>query len=122
LGKALEILSTEKDTLAHDFSGLELHGRPGGDRDVDFGLVGVAPDPGAREADVEDAEIPQFHAVPLGEGLGNVIEGALDHLEDIALDESCFIADGYDEIALGEIGHGDVGEGEGLIPEVGGEN
>ena len=38
--------------------------------------------------------------------LGDVIQGALDDIEDIALDESGFVADGDHEIALGEVGHG----------------
>jgi hypothetical protein len=48
-------------------------------------VIRIAPDARLGQAHLEDAEVAQFHSVALGEGVGDVIERALDNVEDLML-------------------------------------
>ena len=103
--RALEILCSQENALAHYLAGLELHRGTRRNRHVDVWLVRVPADPGTSQAYLKHSEVTKLHAVSLGEGIGDVIERALDDIEDIALDESGLVADGNDEVAFGQVGH-----------------
>jgi len=89
----------------HHLTSFEFHRGPRGDRNINVGLVGIAADSRAGEANLENPEVAQLNAVALGECVGDVVESPLDHVEDIALDQPRFIADGDDKVTFGEIGH-----------------
>ena len=93
------------DFLAHHLSGLELDGGALGDDEAAAGLVGVAAHAGFGEADFEDAEVTQFDGVALGEGVGDMVEGALDDIEYLMLNQIGFAADAHDEFAFRKGGH-----------------
>jgi hypothetical protein len=66
-----------------------------------LGAIGVAADAGLAEFDLEDAEVAELHGLALREALGEMIERALDDVEDILLHHAGFVADANDQIALG---------------------
>ena len=57
------------DLLPHNLAGLELHRRTGRDDKAAPGLVGVPADPRLGQADFQDAKIPKFNRVALGDPL-----------------------------------------------------
>ena len=113
--QALELFRAEQHPLTHDLSGLELHGRTRGDRYIDFGLVGIATDAGASKAHLEHSEIPQFYPFTFGQCVGDMVQSLLDDVEDVALNETCFVADGDNEVAFGKIGLVEKGRKRRLI-------
>lgn len=102
---AAEFLGAEKNALAHDFAGFELHRRTGGDHHIIFGLVRVAADAGFGQADFENTEVAEFDIATGGEGVGDAVEGELDDAENFLLGESRLFADLHYQIPFGEVGH-----------------
>ena len=102
---ALELFGAKQNPLAHDLSGLELHSRTRGDGHIDIGLVRITSDTGTGESHLEHPEIPQLDTITFGQCIRDMVERLLDDIEDIALNETRFVADGNDEIAFGEVGH-----------------
>jgi len=101
----LEVFRAKQHALTHDFSRLELHGRARRDRNIDIGLVRITSDTGTGESHLEHPEIPQLDTITFGQCIRDMVERLLDDIEDIALNETRFVADGNDEIAFGEVGH-----------------
>ncbi len=65
-----------------------------------LGAVRVAADARLAEFYLEDAEVAQLDRLPMREAFREMVERALDDVEDILLDHSRFVADANDEIAL----------------------
>ena len=83
--------------LAHDLAGLEFNGGTRGDDKTAPRLVWIAADTWFSEFDLEDTEVSQLHSITLSEGIGDVIERPLDDIENLVLDQACFVTDFNDE-------------------------
>jgi len=84
----------------HFLAGFELDDRPLGDGDVFARLVWVATDAGFANPDLKNAKIAQLHRFPRGDGLGDKVEGSLNHFQDFLLDQPRFFADPDYKITL----------------------
>lgn len=102
---AAEFFGAEKNALAHDFSGFELHRGAGWDDHIMFGFVGIAADAGFGQADFENTEVAELDIATGGEGLGDAVESELDDAENFLLGESGLFADLHYQISFGEVGH-----------------
>ena len=85
------------DFLPHDLAGLEFDGRARRDDEAASRLVRVAAHTRLGELDFEDSEVSQLHGITLREGIGDVIERSLHDIEDLVLDQACFVTDFNDE-------------------------
>ena len=83
--------------LPHDLAGLKFYGRACWNDEAAAGLIGVTADTRLGQFDFENAEVTQFHGVALREGVGDVIEGPLDNIEYLMLNQAGFVADLNDE-------------------------
>ena len=70
-----------------------------------LGAIRVAPDARLAELHLEDAEVAQLDGLAVGEAFREVIEGALNDVEDILLHHAGLIADTDNQIAFGQIRH-----------------
>ena len=70
-----------------------------------LGAVRVAADARLAELDLEDAEVAQLDGLPVREAFGEMVERALDDVEDILLHHAGLIADTDNQIAFGQIRH-----------------
>jgi hypothetical protein len=102
---AAMFFGAEKNTLAHDFSGFELHSRAGGDDDIMLGLVRIAAHAGFGQADFENTEVAEFNIAASGESIGDTVECELDDAENFLLGESSLLADLNYQIPFSEVGH-----------------
>ena len=102
---AAEFFGAEKNALAHDFAGFELHRGAGGDDHIVFGFVGIAANTGFGQADFENTEVAELDIAAGGEGLGDAVESELDNAKNFLLGESGLFADLHYQIPFGEVGH-----------------
>ena len=102
---AAEFFGAEKNALAHDFAGFELHRGAGWDDHIVFGFVRVAADAGFGESDFENTEVAELDIAAGGEGLGDAVESELDDAENFLLGESGLFADLHYQIPFGEVSH-----------------
>lgn len=88
LGMVLsELRRPLQNALLHDFSCFELHDRAGRNDHFMLGLFGIAADTLLGEPGCEDAELAEFDAFPVCQGIGDAVERELDHGEDFLLRE-----------------------------------
>jgi len=101
-GRALDAVGREfQHLVAHLLAGFELHHGPGRDANVPFGSVRVSSDPCLADFDLEDAEIPEFHGLPVADGFSDDFQGPLHDFGHVLLDQSGLAADGDHDVALG---------------------
>lgn len=87
--------------LAHFLAGLELHHGALRDGHVRLRRVGIAAHAGLAHLHFEHAEVAQLHLLAGGDGGGDVVEGFLDDIQNLLLDEASFVADPDYEVTLG---------------------
>jgi hypothetical protein len=105
-GFLAQLVGSQEHALPHDFSRFEFHRGAGRDDDVFFGLVRIPADPGFGEPDLKNAKIPQLDIPPVGEGVGNEVEGLLNHRKNFLLCDACVFADLHNQIPFCQIRHG----------------
>ena len=79
--------------MPHNFTRFKLHGRTRRNDEAASRLIGIATDARSREPHFEHAEVAEFHGIAIGERIGNVIERALHHVENLRLNQPRFVAD-----------------------------
>jgi len=86
-----ELSSPQRHPLAHDLARFELHDGSGRDRNVRFGLVGVAADSWFGQPDLEYPEIAEFTILPNANRTDRPISAAITApFEFEAIEASCF--------------------------------
>ena len=73
-----------------------------GNRHFSSGCARVAPYPRLAHPDLEYAKVAQFHLLPVGQGLADVIKRSLDDIEHLLLYESRIFTDTENQAALCE--------------------
>lgn len=100
--RGLHLFGRELDhRLAHFLAGLELHHGALRDGHVRLRRIGIAAHAGLAHLHFKHAEVTQLHLLACGEGGGDVVEGFLDDIQNLLLDEASFVADPDYEVALG---------------------
>lgn len=69
---------------------------------VSLRLVRVAANFGLPNLYNEHAEIAELDLVALGQRFGDVIQGLLNHIQDLVLNQPGFLVDANDEFAFGQ--------------------
>ena len=103
-----EFRGAEENALAHDLAGLELDRGAGGNNHVGFGFVRVASDAGFGQAHFKHPEISQFDIIAVGQTVGDVLQGFLDHVERLLLGDADIVGDFDDHVAFGKVSHRNI--------------
>ena len=88
-------------SLTHHFARLELYSGSGRDDKTAARLVRISPYTRLGQARLEYAEIAQLHRNVIGQAVGNLVEGALNHIEYLVLDFARLVTDGDDNVSFG---------------------
>ena len=98
-----KVTEFSKNSISYtaDFTGFEFHGCPCGNDKAASWLIWIAADTRLGQSDLEDPKIAQLDRLPLCQGIGNVIQRALYHLENIVLDQTCLVRDSYNQFPFG---------------------
>ena len=66
-----------------------------------LGAIGIATNARLAEFYLEDAEVAQLDRLPVGQAFREMIERALDDVEDVLLHHAGLVADADDQVAFG---------------------
>ena len=100
-----QFVGTKENALTHNFTWFELHRGPRRYDDVGFWFIRVAANPSLGQANLEDAEISQFHVIPLGQTFSDMLKGLLYDCECLLLIDADIVTDCYDHVAFCKICH-----------------
>ncbi len=105
-GCLFELFGPQENPLTHHLAGFKFDGGPGWDNNIFLGLVGIPANAGFRQSHFKNTKIPKLHIPAIREGIGDLIQRFLEHLKNLRLDQSCFFADGSDDVLFSEVWHG----------------
>ena len=88
------------DALTHDFASLEFYRGPRRNYKTAAGLIGVPTDARLRQSRLKHAEIAQFNWNVIRQAVGDLVQCALDDVEDMMLHHPGLVADRNDDVAL----------------------
>ncbi len=95
-----------EDGFPHLLPGLELDHGARRDGYVGFRRVGIPSDTRLAQLHFEHSEVSEFNSLAFGNGFTDVIEGLLDYIKHLLLNEACLIADADYEVSFGDVfGH-----------------
>lgn len=96
--------------FTHFFAGLELHHGSGRDGDIGFGGVGIAAHTCLAKFDFEDTKVSEFDGFAASDGIADVIQGLLNHIENLLLHQAGFVGNADYEVPFGNVfGHVSIG-------------
>ena len=85
-------------SLTHDFPRFEFHRRSRRNHETAPRFVRISANPRFRQAWLKDPGISQFHCHIISKAVGNVIQGALNNIENLVLDHASLVADRHHNV------------------------
>ena len=102
-GRFFELFRPEEGSLTHHLPGFKFDGGPGWNDNIFLWFVGIPADAGFGQLHFKDPKITKLNFAAMGEGIRDHIQGSLQHVKHLRLNQSCFFADGGDNVFFGEI-------------------